>query len=127
MIRGLQHKWIIKSLAWILMAHMVLLIANQAMFIHTHRMSDGTIVVHAHPFKSTGNANQPFKSHKHSSYDYVLLDNLTHFLVTSIGLFLVFFTLKSEKHHKKALESSYQADVVHPSLRAPPACCYILT
>lgn len=121
MICGLQNNRIIKTLVWLIMANMLIMIANQSMFIHAHRMSDGTIVVHAHPFKSSGDANEPYKSHKHSSYDYVLLDNLAHFLATFITLFLAFHILKSENHFKKVFEIIYQADLVHPSLRAPPA------
>jgi hypothetical protein len=121
MIRGFQNRRILKTLVWMIMANVMFVIANQAMFIHAHRMSDGTIVVHAHPFKSAGEANEPYQSHKHTSYDYLLLDNFTHFLVTFFTLILMLITIRAENHFKKVFDIIYQADVVHPSLRAPPA------
>ena len=65
---------------------MGLLIANKALYMHTHKMADGSIIVHAHPYNKSDDP-KPFKSHQHTKAEFLFLENLESlFLLT----FLIF-------------------------------------
>lgn len=44
---------------------------NTAFFIHFHKLANGDIIVHAHPFNKEKD-NQPFKTHHHTSQELIL-------------------------------------------------------
>lgn len=52
-----------------------MLIANQAIFLHIHKLNDGTIVEHAHPYDRSTDS-QPYKSHHHSTAELLFFENL---------------------------------------------------
>jgi hypothetical protein len=61
------------------------LIANNVMFMHSHYLSDGTIITHAHPFKKSADS-EPIPVHSHSKAELLILENLQ-------VLIFFFFTL----------------------------------
>ncbi|NPA36725.1 MAG: hypothetical protein GXO47_07740 [Chlorobi bacterium] len=61
----------IKTIAIILTGLMSLMIVDKALFLHTHKLDDGTIIAHAHPFNKSEDS-KPFKTHHHS-------DSVFHF------------------------------------------------
>ena len=75
----------IKLVTWLVIGMMGMLIANKAVFMHTHKLSDGTVIEHAHPFNKT-NDTTPYKSHHHSKAELLFFQNL------DILLQIVFFT-----------------------------------
>lgn len=58
--------------AWALILSMGLLIANKAVFFHVHKMVDGSLVTHAHPFDRSSDPS-PYKTHQHNAVDWLLL------------------------------------------------------
>lgn len=70
------------SILWILA--LFINIFNSSVNLHSHKLDDGTIVTHAHPYNKTGDT-LPFKSHKHTKLELL-------FLTHSQLLFLLFFT-----------------------------------
>lgn len=73
---------------------MALLIANSALFLHVHKLADGTINSHAHPYDKTSDS-QPYKAHQHSKVEYLLFHNLEIlFPVFFLIFFLSAFTTK---------------------------------
>lgn len=108
-----------KSIAFLMLAIVMMLTVNKVLYIHTHQLSDGTIVVHSHPYNKTDD-NQPIKSHYHSKFEFVFLQNLYilfsfFFLALSIGIIL-----KTEL----VFNSENQKEIAHCILkrksRAPP-------
>jgi hypothetical protein len=100
-----------------------LMLINNVLFIHTHKQGDGKIVVHAHPYKKNADST-PYKTHSHSSSEYILINNLSIFLVTS---FLIFIAAKPGHFIKRAC--SYHFAVIqnaHDILkgRSPPGYVY---
>ncbi|MFW5872405.1 MAG: hypothetical protein ACOCVN_00310 [bacterium] len=51
------------------------IIANQALYIHTHETAEGEIIVHAHPFDKENDAN-PIKTHHHEKVDFLFFQNV---------------------------------------------------
>lgn len=60
----------------VLVAVVGLLAINNAAFYHLHKLSDGRIVAHAHPFTHSGSSDGPIQSHKHSQQEYLFFDSI---------------------------------------------------
>lgn len=84
-----------KIIASVLIVSVLSLIINDAVFVHTHKMADGTAVTHAHPFNKSLDKT-PYKSHHHTLVEIEALHHLSlMFLFTAfVVLFSVYFTQK---------------------------------
>ncbi len=70
----------IKSVSYLLIVMMSIFVINNVLFIHAHKMDDGRIVVHAHPYDKSDDS-QPYKSHHHTKTELLFFDNVKlHFL-----------------------------------------------
>jgi len=96
MIRGLQKLAIIKVLVWLVLTGITVTTINQALFIHAHRLANGAVVTHAHPYSSSDQSNEPYKSHHHSQLEYLLLDNFQHIFICTVATIAVILTAKKE-------------------------------
>jgi len=65
------NKTSIRVFAILHLSLMSMMILDKAFFLHTHKLNDGTIIVHAHPYNKTSDS-EPFKKHHHT-------DTLFHF------------------------------------------------
>ncbi len=97
-----------------------LLIINKAVFFHSHSQNNGTIVSHSHPFNKSEDA-KPLKSHKHTSIEFLLLENL-ELLIPLVVIGLTYI----KKVTARTLNSYYgfKASPVYIVLkngRAPPS------
>ncbi len=81
-----------------------LLLVNNSIFFHTHKLADGTLITHAHPYNKS-NDTEPIKSHHHTKLEFIVIQNLGmifHFVVLVFVLiipkkkktFIPYFTLK---------------------------------
>jgi hypothetical protein len=52
------------------------IIFNAAFFLHTHRIADGKIIVHAHPFNKTSETENPKSQHQHNKIELQVIQNL---------------------------------------------------
>jgi len=52
-----------------------LLTINNVMFLHSHKLANGHIITHAHPYNKSDDS-APFKSHHHSKTELIFLANL---------------------------------------------------
>lgn len=83
-----------KIIAFVSLALVALILCNNAIYLHSHKLADGQIIVHAHPFDKSGTSSLPGESHKHSKTEFLFYDQLT--LLFPI-LLLVYRLLKFEK------------------------------
>ena len=109
----------IKFIAWLVIGMMGMLVANKAVFMHTHRLNDGTIIEHAHPYNKSADS-KPYKSHHHTKAELLFFQNL------EILFLFVFVTFASLNLVKKAKHSFYRKTsytltciILHKG-RAPP-------
>jgi len=58
-----------------MIAVMGLLIANKGFFIHSHKLENGSIVTHSHPYNRS-NDTEPYKSHHHTNAEFLFFENL---------------------------------------------------
>jgi hypothetical protein len=61
-----------RRLAWLLFTLFALMQVNLVVFRHGHRLPDGRIITHAHPFWPTGKG--PIQPNHHSAGELALLD-----------------------------------------------------
>ena len=76
-----------KQIARLLIAVLGLFILNNAVFLHAHRLPDGQVILHAHPYKKSQDP-APVKTHHHTAAELFVLDQLQF-------LFFVLVTLSA--------------------------------
>jgi len=86
----------IRTFEVILVVTFAMLIMNNALFIHSHKLLDGKIVTHSHPFNKTKDST-PFKTHTHSSVEFFLLQHL-EILFLSLGILFLFISPSRKPH-----------------------------
>lgn len=75
-----------KFLLVIIIPATVWLVINSTVNGHYHKLQDGKIIYHCHPFKHYENNKSPFEDHHHSKSEYFILDQISH----TLALFSVF-------------------------------------
>lgn len=111
-----KHRILIFS---ILFPALLLLMENSIVNLHTHRLANGSVISHAHPFKKSTNGE---KKHQHSNKDFFFIKQLTSFI------FFVFTALVASVLVVNKIAVNYQlvpikqqaiVDCLFPP-RAPP-------
>lgn len=86
----MKHLYSIRrALAGVFFTLFVLMTLNNIVFRHAHRLPDGRIITHAHPFKPVGDS--PVQSHSHSATELFWLDMLTHGAYVATAAFVFGF------------------------------------
>ena len=92
---------------------------SKALYQHTHKLADGSVVTHAHPFNKSSD-NSPFKSHNHRSFEYFILDHANLlFAISIISLLLIHAIEKERIVLKKLPERILFLKITTPG-RSPP-------
>lgn len=109
----------IKIFVFLLIGIMGIMITNQALFLHFHKLSDGTVVTHAHPYNKTQDS-QPNKTHHHSNIEFLLIHNL-EVLMPMVFFAIALISLIREIKPSIFLIHRYQlAHIKSHKGRAPP-------
>lgn len=115
-----------KHLAQLVLLAMLAAMVNAVVNRHAHRLSDGRLIWHAHPYKpQPKETSSPVKSHGHSDHELLLLDLLTNPIYLPVffgGLVLLFWVLTTASHYllPTALDPLPARPVTTPP-RGPPA------
>ena len=113
-----------KIFAYTVLLLVVMLMANRAMFFHTHTLQDGTVVQHAHPYpvqQEQQNQNQ----HQHNAYEFLFYAQIqTALFVSLLAVFFIPFVTGIIENHLRLFTP--RRIVVHlPLLRAPPHYSFV--
>ena len=73
------------------------IVSNNVLFVHTHILSDGTLISHAHPYKKANEQNTPVSSHQHTQFEYLVI---SHFSVFAPLLALAFLFINKIQTYK---------------------------
>lgn len=68
-----------KTFSKILFVIFIGLLINKPLFLHTHILPDGSIIVHSHPYKITNFDFSGTPKHKHSAKEIKLIDWLNSY------------------------------------------------
>jgi hypothetical protein len=82
-----------KCVIFLMIGIVGMFIANQALFVHAHKMADGTIVQHAHPYHKS-ESGQPFQTHQHTKAEIFFLQNLQILFVFTLFTLALIGTAK---------------------------------
>ncbi len=114
-------KSIVKRALAVLMILIVgLLMVNKGLFVHTHKLEDGTIITHSHPYDKNHDS-EPYKKHHHSKSEFLFFSNLSilFFLIFLIDSFL---PLVKKKIFFRGFDKIYLKLLCYSvNGRAPPA------
>jgi hypothetical protein len=110
-----------KLIHFIVFVSICFTIINNVVYIHTHKMSDGSIIVHAHPFKKTDTNNIPVKSHKHTHFEYVVLDHLLLFVLFYVAILAIILALTIHKQFFYKFQYLQKIGINQFYLRGPPS------
>lgn len=109
-----------KLLVLLMIGVMGLQVANQALFLHVHKLENGTIIEHAHPYDKSNDPN-PYKSHKHSNAEFSFIQNLEilfHVIIPILTFIIVFVRL--EKVFSRSITNQKTISKNIYKGRAPP-------
>lgn len=76
------------------------MVANKALFLHTHKLANGNLISHAHPFNKSSDS-QPIKTHSHSQAEFQLISNL------ELLFLLIFLSILLQQHLKSQSFQKY--------------------
>lgn len=94
-----------KSLALLLLGFVLLLVVNRTVYTHSHILSDGTVLTHAHPYDTDADGN-PFKSHQHNSIELLIFSTF-NFIGAILFIFSSALFVKKTKHIFANREDNY--------------------
>lgn len=114
-----------KKIVSIVLVHLVLvLFFNLSANWHLHKLPNGMVIEHSHPYDKSSNDHSPFQKHNHSDFELVILSLIssTNFGITIIFILIPLFT---PLVIKKTFRSNYQLTsyeiVLMSPFRGPPS------
>lgn len=115
----MKHNSVHRILSFLLVSLFLLMATNRVFYLHSHKLPDGKVIVHAHPFNKLRD-NQPFKMHHHSAFELFLLSHVEMLFFLG-ALSLVLLTLVLERGIVFYLTRNYKTLVYSKKQsRAPP-------
>ncbi len=109
----------IKLLPYLIIGMMGALIVNKSIYLHTHKLADGTVVLHAHPYNKSGDS-KPFKSHHHSDTQLLFFQSIKILFFTAFTALFFFVTLQKAVYSLYTTPSYTLAFYSPNKGRAPP-------
>jgi len=118
-----------QRIAWLLLGLLTLMQINSVIFRHAHRLSNGQIITHAHPYNLLGNSC-PLSANPHTTHELLLLDALSNpaFLPAFVLLFafLLLFGLVSRLRASRPTPRLVTIHLARPRPRGPPGSASFL-
>jgi hypothetical protein len=77
--------------AFLLIGAVFIFVISRTANLHIHKLADGTVIVHSHPYDKTTD-DSPYKSHHHNDKEFSFIQTLNvlyFFLVFGLSLILI--------------------------------------
>ena len=109
----------IRFITFLMIGIIGMFIANKVVFLHVHKLSDGTIIAHAHPYDKS-NDSKPYKSHHHTNAEFLFFQNI-EVLFLVVFLTCALFTLIREGKYASFIITRHTLScIILQKGRAPP-------
>ncbi len=108
-----------KKISFLIIGLMGLMIINKVIFLHSHVMKDGTVVTHAHPYKSASDS-KPLNSHQHTKAAFCFFDHFQLLFLSTLFTLILSQSSIREKVLFPALSGYTQIDRSAGRNKAPP-------
>jgi hypothetical protein len=112
-----------RPVSFILIFLIIALFYNNAVNWHFHKLPNGIIVEHAHPYAKFPSSEYPYQQHQHSELEYLILDTVFHaaFIIALVFSGLRLFPGKPVVRDIKPVYIINNRYSAFPFLRGPPA------
>ena len=97
-----------------------LFILNNAVFLHAHRLPDGQVILHAHPYNKSQDPG-PIKTHHHAATELYVLAQLQFLFFVLATVTAVAFRNGFKRIFQLIYPSLYYTYFEKPRGRSPPA------
>lgn len=125
----LANVYIRQFIARLLLGLLVLMQINSAVFRHAHRLSNGKIISHAHPYNIFGKSC-PLSANPHTTHELLLLDALSNpTFVPTFALLVAFLLLgcfTAQPVITALIPGVITVFLARPTLRGPPTQSFLL-
>lgn len=98
---------------------MGLFITNKLVFSHLHKLDDGTIIEHAHPYNRSTDSG-PYKSHHHTKSELLFFQNLRIIFPIIFSIFVVIPIVKERSFYFFIVVRQALNSIIIYKGRAPP-------
>ena len=116
-----QMNRVIKSAKIILGISIIgMLVINNLIFLHAHKLANGYVIIHAHPFNKSKDS-APFKMHHHSNAEFFLLHHVQLFFYIGSFILGAKFVLKPIFTYDYCAPSFINSFTYNFTKRGPPA------
>lgn len=102
---------------------MGLFITNKLVFSHLHKLDDGTIIEHAHPYNRSTDSG-PYKSHHHTKSELLFFQNLRIIFPIIFSIFVVIPIVKERSFYFFIVVRQALNSIIIYKGRAPPILSY---
>jgi hypothetical protein len=113
-----------KALSILLIFFTLALFYNNVLNRHFHRLPNGIVIEHAHPFqKGSETGSTPFQKHNHSDIEYLLLDIIYSggvLIILGFSGLLIFLQSVQRAEPLRTVPVYCRKFIVPPPLRGPP-------
>lgn len=112
-----------RGVAIMLLCLVTAITINNAVYLHSHIVDNNTVITHAHPFSKSAD-NLPFKTHKHTDFEYTITQGFGFFLLSSV-VAISLLTIVKRVQYYQFTEKIFKTVSVRATLRGPPAYSFI--
>lgn len=110
---------ITKITSFALIAFMGLLLANKGIYTHTHKLINGYVYTHAHPYNKTTDA-QPYKTHHHTKAQISFFNSLNILFFSAFFVAISIPVIKNKQALFEIKKRYLQLFIYSNFGRAPP-------
>jgi hypothetical protein len=118
-MKDLLRNITIKFITFLMISILGMLIANKAIFLHVHKLNDGTVINHAHHYDKS-NDSKPFKFHNHTNAEILFFQFLEILFLVVFSIFALFKLVEKEKFSYFIIIRHTLTCIILHKGRAPP-------
>lgn len=111
-------------MSFILILFTLALFFNNAANWHFHKLPNGVVIEHAHPYATFPSSETPWEEHQHSDLEYLILDTVYHAALILIIVYAGLTVFERKKAPAVLFKPAYVISNRYtelPFLRAPPS------
>ncbi len=112
-----------RPVSFLLVLLTLALFYNNAANWHFHKLPNGIVVEHAHPYAKFPSSENPYQQHQHSDLEYLILDTIFHaaFIIALVFAGLRIFPGKPFARAILPVHAINNRYASFPLLRGPPS------
>lgn len=120
--KSLRKQKIRSFLAFACILSITIILANNIFFMHMHKLPDGAIIIHAHPYQKSSDT-APIKHHHHSKTDLFFIQNIHLLFFAAIIVWSTFLLHLQIVRREFSLQSRKIYPLGFRLGRSPPCIC----